>query len=74
MAKPALRAPFAELEAEIIRTFLAGHHQWRPDLRYPESHSDMAAGVRALLKRYDIQPHAVPLDWRELEEPNHGRD
>lgn len=68
MAKPHLKPEFAELEAEMIRTFLAGHKQWRPDLAYPESHSDMAAGVRALIKRFEIVPRAVPLDWREIEQ------
>lgn len=67
MSKPRLKPPFAELEAEMIRTFIAGHKQWRPDLPYPESHSDMAAGIRALLKRYEVTARAVPLDWRDLE-------
>lgn len=66
MAKPSLKPPFAELESEMIRTFLAGHQQWRPDLGYPESHSDMQAGMRALLKRYEITARAVPLDWAEM--------
>lgn len=68
MAKPSLNPEFATLEMEMIRTFLAGHKQWRPDLAYPESHSDLQAGMRALLKRYEIVPRAVPLDWREIEE------
>jgi hypothetical protein len=68
MPKPSLKPAFADLEVEMIRTFLAGHKQWRPDLSYPESHSDMQAGIRALLKRYEITPRAVPLDWREIEE------
>lgn len=68
MSKPSLKSGYAELEAEMIRTFLAGHKQWRPDLPYPESHSDMAAGVRALIKRFEITARAVPLDWRDIEE------
>lgn len=68
MPKPPLKPEFAGLESEMIRTFIAGHQQWRPDLRYPESHSDMQAGMRALLKRYEITPRAVPLDWREIED------
>lgn len=68
MPKPPLRAPFAELEGEMIKTFIAGHQQWRPDLRYPESHSDMQGGIRALLKRYAITPRPIPLDWREIED------
>lgn len=68
MPKPPLKPEFAALESEMIRTFIAGHQQWRPDLRYPESHSDMQGGIRALLKRYEITPRAVPLDWREIED------
>lgn len=68
MPKPNLKKPFDDLEAEMIKTFLAGHHQWRPDLSYPESHSDLQAGMRALLKRYDITARPVPLDWRDLED------
>ena len=52
----------------MIRTFLAGHKQWRPDLLYPESYSDLQSGMRALLKRYEIVPRPIPLDWREIEE------
>lgn len=68
MPKPSLKTSFSDLEVEMIRTFLAGHHQWRPDLAYPESHSDLQAGMRALMKRYEITPRAVPLDWREIED------
>lgn len=68
MPKPSLKAAFAELESEMIRTFIAGHKQWRSDLAYPQSHSDMQGGIRALLKRYEIVPRAIPLDWREIEE------
>jgi len=68
MAKPSLKPPFDVLETEMIKTFLAGHNQWRPDLSYPESHSDMQGGVRALIKRFDIQARPIPLDWREIED------
>ncbi len=68
MPKPSLKPPYAALQDEIIRTFIAGHQQWRPDLPYPESHSDMEGGARALIKRFEITPRAVPLDWREIEE------
>lgn len=66
MPKPSLKPEFATLEVEMIKTFLAGHHRYRPDLSYPESHSDMEGGMRALLKRFDITPRPIPLDWDEL--------
>lgn len=68
MPKPGLRSEFASLESAMIKTFLAGHHQWRPDLAYPQSHSDLQGGMRALLKRFTITPREIPLDWRELED------
>lgn len=68
MPKPDLKSPFSDLESEMIRTFLAGHHQWRPDLSYPQSHSDLQGGMRALIKRFNITPRDIPLDWREIEE------
>lgn len=63
MPKPQLTPEYAQLETEIIRTFLAGHSEWRPDLTYPESHSDLQGGVRALLRMFDIQrrPLALPM-------------
>lgn len=67
MPKPPLREDFAKLESDMIETFLAGHHKWRPDLSYPESHSDMQGGMRALLKMFEIKrrPIAIDLPLRE---------
>ncbi len=55
MAKYQLAAPFDELERDIIETLIAGHREYRPDLSYPESHSDMQAAVRGLLRMYDVR-------------------
>ena len=68
MAKPTLKPDFQKLESELIQTFLAGHHLWRPGLSYPESHSDMSGGMRAILKRFEIKPREIPLDWKDLIE------
>lgn len=67
MPKPRLKEPDATLVYEIIETFLAGHHQWRPDLAYPESHSDMMGGVYALLEMFEIKrrPIAKKLEYAE---------
>lgn len=60
MPKPRLTEQNQILESQMIETFLAGHHEYRPDLAYPESHSDMAGGVRALLRRFEVKMR--PLD------------
>jgi hypothetical protein len=68
MPKPMLRKPYDLLMSEIVTTLLAGHHEWRPDLAYPESHSDMQGGVMALLRKYEVKLRPVPLDRSEIEE------
>jgi hypothetical protein len=62
MPKPSLKEPFRSLESDMIETFLAGHHEWRPDLAYPESHSDMSGGMRALFRMYDIKRRPIAID------------
>lgn len=66
MPKPNMSPEFEKLEREIIETFLAGHHEWRPDLAYPESHSDMQGGVRALLRMYEIKRRPIALERKDL--------
>lgn len=63
MAKRSLSPELALLETQIIETLLAGHHEWRPDLGYPESHSDMQGAVRGLLRMFEIKRLPLP---REL--------
>lgn len=54
-----------QLEHDIIETLIAGHKEWRPDLNYPESHSDMQGAVRALLRMFEVKrrPIAVALKY-----------
>ena len=66
MPKPSLKEPFASLENNIIDTFLAGHHEWRPDLPYPESHSDMSGGARALMRMFEIKRRPVAISVAEM--------
>lgn len=66
MSKPTLKEPFYTLEGQIIDTLLAGHHEWRPDLAYPESHSDMAGAVRGLLRMYDVKRRPIALEMKDL--------
>ncbi len=60
MPKPNLSPPNDVLENHIIETLIAGLHQWRPDLSYPESYSDMQACVRAVLVMYDVKRRPLP--------------
>lgn len=64
MPKRNLIEPLAVLEREIIETLLAGHHQYRPDLSYPQSHSDMAGAVRGLLRMFEIKRLPLPRPLR----------
>lgn len=68
MPKPSLRAEFKTLASDIIDTLLAGHHEWRPDLSYPQSHSDMQGAVFALLRMYDVKRRPIALEMKDLRE------
>lgn len=65
MAKRSLAPPQNQLEADIIDTLIAGHKEWRPDLSYPQSYSDMQAAVRGLLRMFDVKrrPIAIELSY-----------
>lgn len=67
MAKRTLKEPDRTLENQIIETLIAGHKEWRPDLSYPESHSDMQGAVRGLLRMFDVKRRPLPkeLDYEE---------
>lgn len=64
MPKPFLIHDDATLERECIETMLAGLKQWRPDLHYPESHSDMQACFRGLLSCFEIKRRPLPRPLR----------
>jgi len=66
MPKPTLTPQYQDLCDEIIKTFLAGHHQWRPDLGYPESHSDMMGGAHALIRMFEIKRRLVEIELPTL--------
>ena len=54
------------MAGDIIETLLAGHHVARPDLRYPESHSDMTWAVIGLLQKYDVKLRPLPRPRKDL--------
>ena len=60
MPKAPLASSLAKLEMDIVETLLAGHKQWRPDLAYPQSHSDMQGAVRGLLQMYHVVRLPLP--------------
>lgn len=66
MAKSRLNPEFAQLEMDILETFLAGHKEDRPDLDYPQSHSDMQSGIRALLVMFNIKRRPIALEYKDL--------
>ena len=63
MPKPPLIKDDAILEHDLIQSLIAGLHEWRSDLSYPESYSDWQACVRGILKMFEVQrrPVAAPL-------------
>lgn len=66
MAKSSLRQPFDTLEQQVLETLLAGHREARPDLAYPQSHSDMQSAIRALIVMFDIKRRPIALDWKDI--------
>lgn len=68
MPKPTLNKESQALEGEIIATLLKGLHRWRPDLSYPESHSDMSGAVRELMAMYEIKRKPEPLTDEEIRQ------
>ena len=66
MPKPNLKPKFAKLVGEITDTLIESHKRWRPDLPYPQSHSDMDGAVRGLLQMFEVKRRAIPLEMREL--------
>ncbi len=67
MPKPRLAEPYRHLEGDIIETMIAGLHEWRSDLKYPESHSDMQACVRGLLRMFEVKRRPIALTTLEEE-------
>jgi hypothetical protein len=60
MPKPSLASDQARLERDLITTFIAAFKEWRPDLQYPESYSDMEAGMRGIMQMFEIKRAPLP--------------
>lgn len=67
MPKPPLKPEFQKLEVDIAATMRAGLQEWRADLNYPESASDMQACIRGLLKMFDVQRRPLGLSNEDIE-------
>ena len=67
MPKPELTPEYEQLSRDMLETFLAGHHQWRPDLPYPQSHSDMYGGIHALLRMFEVKRRPIALEYKALQ-------
>ena len=68
MSKPMLKEPYNQLEQDIIETMRAGLHEWRSDLSFPESYSDMQACVRGVLKMFDIKRLPLAKSEKDIRE------
>ncbi len=73
MPKPTLAAPYDKLESDMIETMIAGLKVYRPDLKYPESASDMAGCARALMRMFVIKRRPLALDRLPLEDDSEGK-
>lgn len=68
MPKARLNEKFSALEHDMISSALASFKQFRPDLEYPESHSDMEAAIRGILIMFDVTRRPLPRDPEEMYE------
>jgi hypothetical protein len=72
MPKAEMKEPFATLARDVIATLLAGHHRYRAELAYPESHSDMLGAVMGLFEMFEVKrrdlPFRIPMERDEREE------
>lgn len=64
MSKPQLFGDQNILERQIIETMVAGLQQWRPDLTYPASHSDLMACARGIMQMFDLERLPLPRKLR----------
>ena len=72
MPKAGMKQPFASLAHDVIETLLESHKRWRPDLDYPESHSDMMGAVTGLFEMFEVKrralPFRIPMEHDEADE------
>lgn len=69
MPKAPLISELALLESDVIHTMLAGLREYRSDLDYPESYSDMQACARGLFRMFVVQRRTLGLTYGDIHEP-----
>ena len=69
MPKAPLVSEFAALEDDVVCTLIAGLHEYRADLDYPESYSDMQACVRGLFRMFTVERRPIGLTYADIHEP-----
>lgn len=62
MPKPRLQEPEETLEKWLIKAMHEGLAEWRPDLDYPASFSDMESLARGVLRRFKIEVRLEKID------------
>ena len=65
MPKAKLKEPYWTLEHEMKATFMAAFNGSRPDLQYPKSASDVQAGIRGILRMFEVKRSALPINLPE---------
>ncbi len=55
MPKPPLDKKHSVIEYELMDAMIKGLQDFRPDLSYPESHSDLEACARGIMERFHIK-------------------
>lgn len=55
--------------AELLAAMVLGLHDWRRDLDFPESHSDLEACALGVLSRFDFRPRATPFRVTDMAWP-----
>jgi hypothetical protein len=69
MAKPLMKPEFEQLKADLTETMIAGLHEWRADLSYPQSHSDLQACLMAVFRMFEIKRRPIALELKDLLPP-----
>lgn len=44
-----------QLSEDLYQTFMAGHNEYRPDLQFPQSKSDVQKGIRAIMRMFKTE-------------------
>jgi hypothetical protein len=68
-APPKPQPTDSQFADELLAAMVVGLHEWRPDLDFPESYSDLLACAFEVLARFDIQPRETPFRVKDMAWP-----